>query len=173
MELAAGAGIDPDRIAVGGTSAGAGLATIVAQRCHDEGISLRAQALVAPMLDDRTVLRADHGGRGRFVWTPAANRFAWTAYLGHQPGAADAPEYAVAARRKDLTGLPPAWMGVGDIDLFHDEDVKYAEQLEASGVPCELVVVPGMYHCAETFALKAPSIKAFRRSMVEHLRTYL
>ena len=60
-------GVDPDRIAVGGTSAGAGLATIVAQRCHDEGISLRAQALVAPMLDDRTVLRPDHGGRGGFV----------------------------------------------------------------------------------------------------------
>ena len=63
-------GIDPDRIAVVGASAGGGLAAAVAQRSHDEGIPLRAQVLVYPMLDDRTALREDHAGRGRFLWTP-------------------------------------------------------------------------------------------------------
>ena len=92
-------GIDPDRIAVTGSSAGGGLSAAVAQRAHDEGIALRAQALVYPMIDDRTALRDDHGGRGRFLWTHASNRFGWTAYLGREPRMSDAPEYAAPARR--------------------------------------------------------------------------
>ena len=64
-------GIDADRIAVTGISSGGGLAAAVGQRSHDEGIALRAQALLYPMLDDRTVLRDDHEGRGQLVWTLA------------------------------------------------------------------------------------------------------
>jgi acetyl esterase/lipase len=69
-------GIDRDRIAVAGSSAGGGLSAAVAQRSSDEGIELRAQVLVYPMMDDRTALRDDHGGRGRFMWTPASSRWA-------------------------------------------------------------------------------------------------
>jgi acetyl esterase/lipase len=166
-------GIDADRIAVMGASAGGGLAAAVAQRSHDEGIPLRAQVLVYPMIDDRAALRDDHSGRGRFLWTPAANRFGWTAYLGREPRMSDAPEYAAPARRTDLTGLPRAWVGVGELDLFYDEDVDYAERLRASGVPCELITVPGMYHGADGLASKAQSMKDFRRGMTEHLRNYL
>jgi acetyl esterase/lipase len=165
-------GIDPDRIAVTGSSAGGGLSAAVAQRAHDEGIALRAQALVYPMLDDRTVLR-DSGGRGRFLWTPESNRFGWTAYLGREPGMSDAPEYAAPARREDLSGLAPAWVGVGDLDLFYDESVDYARRLDSAGVQCELVTVPGMYHGADGLARKHPSMKAFRQSVVDHLRTHL
>ena len=106
-------GIDPTRVAVVGASAGGGLAAAVAQRCHDEGISLRAQVLVYPMLDDRCTLRSDHRGQGRFAWTPESNTFGWTAYLGRAPRMSDAPEYAAPARRLDLSGLAPAWVGVG------------------------------------------------------------
>lgn len=166
-------GIDPDRIAVGGASGGGGLSVAVAQRSRDAGIPLRAQALLYPMLDDRTALRADHAGRGQFVVTPSANRFAWTAYLGREPHMSDAPEYAAPARRTDLTGLPPAWVGVGELDLFHDEDVAYADQLRACGVPCELVTVPGMYHGADGIALRAPAMREFRRGMVDHFRAHL
>lgn len=106
-------GIDPARIAVMGASAGGGLAAAVAQRSHDEGIGLRAQVLVYPMLDDRTALRTDHEGRGRFLWTPASNRFGWTCYLGREPRMSDAPQYAAPARRTDLAGLPPrGWESV-------------------------------------------------------------
>ena len=166
-------GIDPDRIAVGGASGGGGLSVAVAQRSRDAGIPLRAQALLYPMLDDRTALRADHAGRGQFVVTPSANRFAWTAYLGREPHMSDAPEYAAPARRTDLTGLPPAWVGVGELDLYHDEDVAYADQLRACGVPCELVTVPGMYHGADGIALRAPAMREFRRGMVDHFRAHL
>ncbi len=166
-------GIDSERIAVMGASAGGGLAAAVAQRSHDEGITLRAQALVYPMLDDRTVLRDDHEGRGDFFWIPASNTFAWTAYLGREPRMSDAPEYAAPARRDDLSGLPPAWIGVGDLDLFYAESLAYAGRLTACGVPCELVTVPRMYHAADGLAPKAQAIQDFRASMIDHLRAHL
>ena len=166
-------GIDADRIAVAGASAGGGLAAAVAQRSHDEGISLRAQGLVYPMLDDRTVLEHDHNGRGQIVWTPESNRYAWTAYLGREPRMSDAPAYAAPARRDDLSGLPPAWIGVGDLDLYYAEDVEYAEKLRASGVLCELVTVPRMYHAADGFAQKVRSMDEFTQGLIDHLRTHL
>ncbi len=166
-------GIDPDRIAVTGASAGGGLSAAVTQRAHDEGIALRTQVLVYPMLDDRTVLRDNHCGRGRFVWNPQANRFAWTAYLGRQPRLSDAPEYAAPARRTDLSGLPPAWVGVGSLDLFYEESVSYAEALKAWGVPCELVTVPGMYHGADGLTRKAPAMLEFHRKLLDYLRERL
>ncbi|MGH3677608.1 MAG: alpha/beta hydrolase, partial [Mycobacterium sp.] len=166
-------GIDPDRIAVAGSSAGGGLSAAVAQRATDEGIGLRAQVLVYPMMDDRTALRDDHGGRGQFMWTPASSRWAWTAYLGREPQMSEAPEYAAPARRTDLSGLPPAWVGVGDLDILYEEGVAYAERLKACGVPCELFTIPGMYHGADGVKPKVPSMQAFRRGMCDHLRTYL
>jgi acetyl esterase/lipase len=154
-------GIDSARIAVGGDSAGGGLAAAVSQRAHDEGIPLAFQALVYPMLDDRTVLQADHAGRGSLVWTPACNEYAWSAYLGHRPSHDELAPYAAPARREDLSGLPPAWIGVGDLDLFYEEDVEYARRLETAGVRCELHVLPGAYHGADIFAAKAASSLEF------------
>ncbi|WP_204263194.1 alpha/beta hydrolase fold domain-containing protein [Geodermatophilus normandii] len=161
---AAELGVDPARIAVGGASAGGGLAAAVAQRATDEGVPVAFQLLVHPMLDDRTVLRRGTPGRGRLVWTPRSNRWAWTAYLGHEPRADERRPYAAPARRLDLSGLPPAWIGVGDLDLFHDEDVAYARRLEAAGVPVDLHVERGMYHAAELeLQTTVASMKAFQQ----------
>ena len=101
------------------------------------------QLLEYPMLDDRTVIRADHDTRNARMWNARNNRFGWSAYLGQEPGSDGVSPYAAPARREDLTGLPPAWIGVGTLDIFHDEDVEYARRLNEAGVPCELVVVPG------------------------------
>lgn len=166
-------GIDPNRVAVCGTSAGGGLAAAVAQRALDEGIALKAQALTSPMLDDRTALQQDFHGRGELTWSPRSNRWAWTAYLGHQPRLSEAPQYAAPARRDDVAGLAAAWIGVGDLEVFYDENVAYAERLKTAGVPCELVTVPGMYHTAEGILQNAPSIQNFHASLVNHLRTHL
>lgn len=166
-------GMDPDRIAVCGGSAGGGLAAALAQRAYDEGIPVRVQGLIYPMLDDRTALRDNLAGKGELTWSASSNRWAWTAYLGREPRLADAPQYAAPARRSDMTGLPPTWIGVGDLDVFHDENVAYAERLTAAGVPCKLVTVPGMYHGADGIARKASSMQGFYSSMVEFLRSHL
>jgi acetyl esterase/lipase len=168
---AAELGVYPDRVAIGGDSGGGGLAAALAQLAYDRGeLPVRFQLLNYPMLDDRTALRTDHAGTGDFIWTPASNRFAWTAYLGHEPRPDESRRYAAAARRADLAGLPPAWIGVGELDLFFAEDVAYAERLSAAGVPCELVVVPGMYHGADSFHDgRVDSMTAFRTGMVEAL----
>ncbi len=112
-------------------------------------------------------------GRGHFLWTHSVSRFGWTSYLGNPPRHSDAPEYAAAARRPDLSGLVPAWIGVGELDLLYDECVDYAHRLTACGVPCELVTVPGMYHGAELFGGDTTVMQDFRASMIEHVRAHL
>jgi acetyl esterase/lipase len=166
-------GVDPARIAVAGASAGGGLAAVLAQRAHDIGTPVCFQLLAYPMLDDRTVLRAAPQDRA-YTWTPRSNGYAWTAYLGRPPREVDDRVYIAAARRADLRGLPPAWIGVGDIDLFYPEDADYARRLEAAGVACELHVEPGMYHAADVFLDgKTPSMARFRDEMVRVLASAL
>ena len=104
------------------------------------------------------------------VWTPGSNRYAWTAYLGHAPGRPGVSDYAAPARREDLSGLPPTWIGVGTLDLFFDEDVRYAERLTASGVPCELVKVDGAFHGFDALFGKRPVSKEFWRAQMRALR---
>jgi len=103
------------------------------------------QVLVYPMLDDRSVLRKHHPKHMR-VWLPQNNRFGWRAYLAAKPGSSGITDYQAPARRRNFSGLPPAWIGVGTNDLFHDEDREYARQLEAAGVSCSLHVVEGAFH---------------------------
>ena len=166
-------GVDPARIAVAGASAGGGLAAVLAQRAHDTGSPVCFQLLAYPMLDDRTVLRAAPQDRA-YTWTPRSNGYAWTAYLGRPPREDDDRAYIAAARREDLRGLPPAWIGVGDIDLFYPEDADYARRLEAAGVACQVHVEPGMYHAADVFLDgKAPSMTRFRGEMVRVLASAL
>lgn len=167
-------GIDVDRIAVGGDSAGGGLAATLAQRARDVGgPALAFQLLVYPMLDDRTVLRAEADGLDALIWTARSNRYAWTAYLGHAPSLAEERPHAAGARCGELAGLPPAWIGVGDIDLFHDEDVAYAQRLLDVGVPCDLHVEPGMFHGADAVLPSNPAMVALRDRMVAALATHL
>ena len=148
--------LDPRRIAVGGQSAGGGLAAALALLARDRGeIPICFQLLIYPMLDDRTAGRnaaEDNPHTGEFVWTRESNRAGWQAFLGHQPGAAAVTPYAVAARATNLAGLPPAYITVGMLDLFLEEDVEYAQRLMAAGVPTELHVLPGAYHGFELAA---------------------
>ncbi|KZX20881.1 alpha/beta hydrolase [Rathayibacter tanaceti] len=155
-------GVDPQRIAIGGASAGGGLAAGTTLLAHDRGGPQPAfQLLVYPMLDDRTVTRPGPTPPGVRVWTPRSNRFGWSSYLGAEPGGPDVSVYAAPARRDDLSGLPPAWIGVGTLDLFHDEDVRYAERLRAAGVPCELEIVEGAFHGFDALFRRSGVTKRF------------
>lgn len=169
-EQAGAYGIDPARIAVGGASAGGGLTAGVVLMAKDRGeVTPAFQLLVYPMLDDRTAARTDHDLPGVRVWSRASNHYAWSAYLGQAPGLPGVPSYAAPARREDLTGLPPAWVGVGTLDLFHDEDVRYAERLREAGVPCELDIVEGAFHGFDALLPHKPVSSAFWRAQAAAL----
>lgn len=136
--------IDPERLAIGGQSAGGGLAAALVQRVYDSGgTQPAAQWLFCPMLDDRTAMNGNLDEFRHYLWDNRSNRVGWRSYLGVDPGSDTVPEYASPARRAILTGLSPAWIGVGDIELFHDEAHRYADALEAAGTPTVLDVVPG------------------------------
>jgi acetyl esterase/lipase len=165
--------IRPDRVAVGGASAGGGLAAGLVLRAHDAGVAVTFQLLVYPMLDDRTVLRTDVDPTCLRMWNPASNRFAWACYLQTEPGMGEVDPSAAPARRLDLTGLPPAWIGVGTCDLFHDEDVAYATRLSEAGVDCQLHVVAGGYHAFDRISPKTAVVREFRRSYLTALRRAL
>lgn len=144
---AARLGVDPQRVAVGGASAGGGLAAALAQRLADEGgTQPAAQLLVYPMLDDRTSADPGAARHAHPVWNHVSNRTGWSSYLGQPPGEPTAPAYAVPARRDDLAELAPAWIGVGTADLFLQEDRQYAARLAGAGVPVQLVEVDDVPH---------------------------
>lgn len=167
-------GIDPKRIAVGGASAGGGLAAALAQLAHDrKEIAPAFQLLVYPMLDDRTVVRTDIDDSRNITWDQQSNRFGWESYLGRECGAENVPAYSVPARRTDLSGLPPAWIGVGDLDIFHDEDGTYAQRLRECGIECDLVIVPGAFHGFDVFGPQIPVVQEFRRSQIAALKKHL
>lgn len=136
-------GVDPARIAVGGHSAGAGLAAAVALRARDEqGPPIRFQLLNQPGLDDRQ----DTWSARNFTDTPWFDRYklaaAWRHYLGSQP----ATPYAAPARAADLSGLPPAYIATAEFCPTRDEGIAYALRLMQAGVSVELHQWPGTFH---------------------------
>ena len=163
--------VDSSRIAIGGGSAGGGLAAGLALRARDEmEVELAFQLLIYPMIDDRTARRTDLDDMPVKLWNQTCNRFGWSSYLAGATGD-DVHPHAAPSRAEDLSGLPPAWIGVGTLDLFHDEDVEYARRLQGAGVPCELEVVEGGYHGFDTGS--APVVEAFHRSQIDALRAAL
>jgi acetyl esterase/lipase len=131
--LAAQPFVDPARIAIGGASAGGGLAAALALLVRDRGeFHPVLQLLAYPMIDDRTVLRTGIDESGFRLWTNAANRFGWQSYTGREPGSDQIDGIAAPSRNENLTGLAPAWLGVGTQDLFHDEDLAYTDRLKAA-----------------------------------------
>lgn len=146
---AAELGIDPDRLAVYGGSAGGGLALGVALLARDrKGPALRFMMPIYPMIDDTNTTPSSQEITDVGIWDRSGNVEAWSWYLGGKP----ADQYAAPTRAADLTGLPPAFIDVGTVDLFRDEDIAFAQRLMQAGIPCELHLNPGSYHASETFA---------------------
>lgn len=156
-------GVEPSRVAIGGASGGGGLAAGLALLARDRReVQVAFQLLIYPMIDDRNVTPASYAITDPRMWNRESNRLGWKAYLGRDGGGADVSPYAAAARANDLTNLPPAYIPVGALDLFVDENIEYAQRLIQAGVPTELHVYPGAFHGFDLFAPSAMVSKQFK-----------
>ncbi|HEY0805625.1 MAG TPA: alpha/beta hydrolase, partial [Pseudonocardiaceae bacterium] len=163
---AAGLGVDPARIAVMGDSGGSAPTAGTAILARDRGLPIARQILIYPMLDDRN--QTPDPALAPFVtWSYDDNYTAWHAVLGDDLGHADVSPVAAPGRLKDFTGLPPAYLEVGDLDIFRDETIAYAQGLARAGVPVELHVHPAVPHGWERFA---PEATIAQRAYTDRLR---
>lgn len=155
---AAGLGLDPERIAVGGHSAGGGLAAGLALRARDEqGPPIRFQLLNQPSLDDRQ----ETWSQRNFTDTPWMNRDKVAAAWRHYLGSAPATPYAAPARAADLAGLPPAYLATAELCPNRDEGIDYALRLLRAGVPVELHQWAGTFHGSQAILTAEVSQRQF------------
>lgn len=139
-------GVDPDRVAVGGSSAGGTLAAAVALMCRDRGgPGLAMQLLLYPALDDRLASRSMREFPATASWTVADSELMWRHYLGPDPAATRSP-HAVPARCDDFHGVAPAYVLAAEVDALRDETVDYAVRLLRDGVSVELHLVAAAFH---------------------------
>ncbi len=159
---------NPRKMILAGPSAGGGLAASAALMNRDRGgPEIAFQLLVYPMLDDQHDTPSGHVELPASTWNRETSLFAWSLYAEEDGASA----YAAPARATDLAGLPPAYIMCGDLDLFLDEDIIYANRLRSSGVPVELAIYPGAPHGFNGFAPQAAVSKranASIRMALEH-----
>jgi len=168
-ENAGDLGIDAERIAVMGGSAGGGLAAGTALLARDRGgPALCFQVLNIPELDDRL----ETPSMQQFTDTPLWNRpnaiVSWQYYLGDAHGA-DVSPYAAPARAEDLRGLPPAYVSTMEYDPLRDEGIGYAMRLLEHGVSVELHQYPGTFH-GSSMMMHAEVSRRSRDEMMDALR---
>jgi acetyl esterase/lipase len=164
---AAALGVDPDRIAVTGASAGGGLAAATALLARDRGgPPVCFQMLHIPELDDRL----ETPSMQKFVDSPLWNRplavKSWEFYLGDLSGKDDVPIYAAPSRATDLSGLPPAYVSTAENDPLRDEGIAYALGMLQAGVSVELHQFPGTFHGSALVTRAAVSRRAAREASV-------
>ncbi len=160
-------GIDPDRIMVGGESAGGGICAALTLYARDRGeVNIAFQMPLYPMLDDRDTesSRNNH----HITWNTKRNHAAWKLYLGDAAG--NPPQYAAPARAEDLTGLPPAYTFVGSKETFYSETAAYVERLKRAGVPAVMDVYPTGFHA---FDILMPFLRMSKQAAAAFEKQYL
>ncbi len=162
-------GIDPERVAVLGDSAGAGLAAGVAILARERGVRLARQILIYPMLDDRTT--TDPFLEPFLTFSAELSTIGWQALLGDARGGNTVSPVAAPGRLEHFTGLAPAYIEVGELDLFREESASYAQRLWAAGVSTELHVRPGLPHGFDNYALGAHVTERAMADRVEAVRS--
>ena len=130
-------GNDPDRIAIGGDSAGGNIAAALAQASRDTGIELAAQILIYPYLD----LDFEHTDRYPSMSENAAGFYVTAADLrwcvqNYLPGYADPADPAISPMNaRSLNGLPATILAVAEFDSLRDQGIQYGTRLRDAGIP--------------------------------------
>lgn len=158
--------IDTGRIAIMGDSGGGGIAAATAIMARDAGVAVNRQILIYPMLDDRNTVPDPLLAPTAF-WSYDNNATAWAAVLGDALGKPDVSPFIAPARLAEFSGLPRAYIEVGELDIFRDESIRYANALLAAGVSCELHVHPGSPH---GYDLVGTSLGVTQRAFADRVR---
>jgi acetyl esterase/lipase len=166
IDHATNLGVDPARIAVMGDSGGGGPTAGAAILARDRGVPVAKQILIYPMLDDRNTTPGPIPD-GLITWSYDNNYTGWFTLLGDEIGSDSVSPVAAPARLVEFTGFAPAYIDVGDLDIFRDESIAYAAGLAGAGVPIELHVHPGAPHGFERFV---PNSGVARRAMTDRVR---
>jgi acetyl esterase len=157
-------GVDPERIGIGGQSAGGGLSAGLALLARDRGgPAICFQFLGIPELDHRL----ETASMRAFVDTPIWHRpnavLSWQHYLGADPQ--DVSPYASPSIAEDLTGLPSAYVSTMEFDPLRDEGIAYALRLLEAGVTVELHSYPGTFHGSGLVTSAAVSRRAYAEQL--------
>lgn len=169
-EHAGDLGVDPQRLALYGASAGGGLVIATALLARDRGgPALSFMMPIYPMIDHRHETSSSQEITDVGIWDRSGNIEAWAWYLGD----GEVDQYAAPVLAQDLGGLPPAFIDVGTVDLFRDEDIGFAQRLMQAGVPTELHVNPGSFHASETIAPEAALSRRIWAMRLDALRRAL
>lgn len=161
---ALGLGVDSSRIAIGGVSGGGGLAAALALLARDrDEVSIIFQLLLCPMIDNRNSTPSSHTITDKRVVNRNYSKWAWSSYLGKEAHKKIVSPYAVPSQAENLSKLPPAYVAVGALDLFMDENINYAQRLLEAGVSTELHVFPGAYHAFEFLVPEAEISQSVNR----------
>ena len=148
-------GVDVNRIGVGGMSSGGGLCAAVALLARDRGgPKICFQMPLYGMLDDRNDTVSSHQMLDPRILSRSANILSWQLYLGEDKDK-EVSQYAAVARATDLSGLPPAYIWVSELDVVRDENIEFVKRLSAAGVPVEFHLHPGCFHGFEGLSAAA------------------
>jgi acetyl esterase/lipase len=158
--------INEHRIAIMGDSAGGGIAAAAAILARDRKVQLSHQILIYPMLDDRVMI-ADERLLPFAVWTYDNNYTGWTASLGADRGSNNVSAIAAPGHLLEFEGLAPAFISIGDLDIFRNESLEYAGKLAKAGVPVEFHLHPGVPHGFDSIA---PNTKVSKRATDDYIR---
>lgn len=160
-------GVDPERIMVGGESAGGGLTAALCMLARDRGeVNIAFQMPLYPMLDCRDT-DSSRDNRG-ISWNTKRNHAAWKLYLRAVEG--EVPPYASPALQTDYSALPPAYTFVGDREAFYCETLAYVDRLREAGVPAHVDVYPTGFHA---FDMLLPMLGISRRAAAAFEAQYL
>ena len=133
-----------------------------------KGPAIKFQMPLYPMIDDRSITQSSNEIQDNRVWNQANNVSCWNMYLGGKKD--EVSQYAAPARATDLSGLPPAYICVGDLEPFRDETIEYVSKLTKAGVPVEFHLNPGCFHGCELILTDAEISKRIVTEYVQALK---
>ena len=160
--------LDRNDIAIGGDSAGGGHGAVLAAAVRGrEDVSVSRLFMIYPMLDDRTGVQGTaENNTGEFIWTKENNRFGWASYLG---GETKLNNGSIPARLNDLEGFPPTFIATGSLDLFMEENIRFIERLQETGIVADIYMAEGAFHAFNVMVPEAQVSKAFHAACVRAL----